>query len=465
MGRFFYSLSDHRRKRLLQRHFFESSIIVDDLMNTQHIMEKRSTMLVFVIIFIFIFFFKSSYTNTLQVNAQTSSFRFGVWADTKDGVSTLAGISGTMASKSPKFIFSPGDLCSSGPTTGCLATWKTAYNNGGNLLGMSFVSRGNHDSGGTAVWTAYPDFNFSAHASAIGATNFRGDNLTYSFDYGSSHFTVVDMPGGDATSMSSSQIAWVDSDLTAAEARGIAWSFLFWHGPEYPMGGHCCTNATSLAQMVGRHQSVGATFHGHEHNLAYTHIDSTKIAGVSHAYEEFTIGGAGAGLYGCQRGDWCSSNYGLATIDVTSTSFAVNIYYGGTTKTFNFTKSGLTPTPVPTPSPTPIKTPSPTPVPTPTATSGTTPRPTVSPSPVPTNSATPTIKPTISPTLSPTPTPAVSPQNGDANNDKKIDSLDFQIILAHYNQATSRGALDGDFNQDGRVDGNDYVIWLIHFGL
>lgn len=399
------------------------------------------------------------------VNAQSSTFRFGVWADTKDGISTLQSISGTMASKSPKFIFSPGDLCSSGPTTGCLATWKSAYNNGGNLLGISFVSRGNHDSGGTSVWTAYPDFNFAAHASAVGATNFRGDNLTYSFDYGNSHFTVVDMPGGDATSMSTSQISWVDSDLTAAEARGITWSFLFWHGPEYPMGGHCCTNATALAQMVGRHTSVGATFHGHEHNLAYVHMDSTKIANIAHPYEVFTIGGSGASLYGCQRGDWCSANYGLATIDVAATSFTVNIYYGGTTKTFNFTKTGATVPPTATPTPTPTKSPSPTP--TATATVRPSGSPTVSPTPTKSPTATPTQSPIVtkSPTASPTPAPAISPQTGDANNDKKIDSADYEILRQHYNQTTTRGPIDGDFNQDGKVDGIDYVIWLNHFGL
>ncbi len=394
-----------------------------------------------------------------------------------------------MASKNPKFIFSPGDLCSSGPTTGCLATWKAAYNNGGNLLGISFVSRGNHDASGTSVWNAYSDFNFAAHAAAVGATNFTGNNLTYSFDYSNIHFAVVDMPGGDATSMSSAQISALDADLTAAENRGVVWSFLFWHGPEYPMGGHCCSNATSLAQMVGRHPSVGATFHGHEHNLAYAHMDSTKITGISHQYEVFTIGGAGAGLYGCQRGDWCSSNYGLATVDVNGNSYAVNIYYGGTTKTFTFTKTGSstptptptpvvtpvptrTPTPTPTPTPSPRPTLTPTPSPTPTPRPGSTPTPTPIPTPTPRPTVTPTptatpirtATPTPKPSVSPTPTTQATAVNGDANGDHKIDAADLVIVQQHYNLVVTHGPADGDFNSDGVVDGLDYVRWVSHFG-
>jgi hypothetical protein len=335
------------------------------------------------------------------VSAQSAAFRFGVWADTKSGTGILNTDSLSMAAKNPLFLFYPGDVCSSGPTAACLATWKTAYNAGGDLLSKSFVSRGNHDSAGTSVWIA--NFIVNTTAGRIGATNLNqlSTNLTYSFDYGNAHFAAVDMPGGDATTISSAQLNWLDADLTAAENRGVTHSFLFWHGPEYPMGGHCCTNAPAITNILNKHPSVSATFHGHEHNLAYTHIDSSKIAGVTHPYEEFTSGGAGADLYGCQRGDWCKSMDGFMTVDVNGSVFTVTAFNsaGATQNNWIFNKSG-NPTPTVKPTATPVpNTPTPTIRPT---TTPVPPTPTVRPSSTPVPTA--TVSPTAGPTIIPTPT-------------------------------------------------------------
>jgi hypothetical protein len=339
------------------------------------------------------------------VSAQTASFRFGVWADTKSGTGVLNADSVSIAKKNPLFLFYPGDVCDSGPNASCFAIWKAAYNAGGDLLSKSFVSRGNHDSSGTSFWVA--NYDVAGAASKIGATNLTqlSTNLTYSFDYGNSHFAAVDLPGGDATTMSQAQINWLDSDLTAAEGRGVTHSFVFFHGPEYPMGGHCCTNATALAQMLGKHTSLAATFHGHEHNLAYTHLDSTKIAGVAHPYEVFTSGGGGADLYGCQRGDWCQKMTGYMTVDVNGSSYSVTAYSSAGVAqiswTFNSSNNGPTVTPVPntpvpptaTTKPVPTSTPKPngpTSTPIPTSTPGPTNQP------VPTNTPVPN-KPTATP--------------------------------------------------------------------
>ncbi len=60
-------------------------------------------------------------------------------------------------------------------------------------------------------------------------------------------------------------------------------------------------------------------------------------------------------------------------------------------------------------------------------------------------------------------TPSPTPVPGDANNDGKIDGLDYVVWLTHYNTNAS-GAQNGDFNNNGRVDGLDYVIWLNNYG-
>lgn len=65
---------------------------------------------------------------------------------------------------------------------------------------------------------------------------------------------------------------------------------------------------------------------------------------------------------------------------------------------------------------------------------------------------------------SPLPSPTIQPvRPGDANNDNKIDGIDYVIWLNHYNQSVS-GPSNGDFNNSGKVDGVDYVIWLDHYG-
>lgn len=53
-------------------------------------------------------------------------------------------------------------------------------------------------------------------------------------------------------------------------------------------------------------------------------------------------------------------------------------------------------------------------------------------------------------------------KQGDANNDDKINELDYSIWLKFYRQIF-KGFTYGDFNDNGIVDGVDYVIWLNNF--
>ena len=47
----------------------------------------------------------------------------------------------------------------------------------------------------------------------------------YSFDYANAHFVGLDSTG-DADTIGSDQIAWLDTDLSAAESRGQQHSFI-----------------------------------------------------------------------------------------------------------------------------------------------------------------------------------------------------------------------------------------------
>lgn len=49
---------------------------------------------------------------------------------------------------------------------------------------------------------------------------------------------------------------------------------------------------------------------------------------------------------------------------------------------------------------------------------------------------------------------------GDANNDGRVDGVDYVVWLNNFNNDTTGGPSQGDFNNDGRVDGVDYVVWI-----
>jgi len=170
-----------------------------------------------------------------------AGFRFLAWADTKDGLAVLASLSGQAQAFNPDLTIYPGDLVPGGFSTSTANTWKTALNgNGANaMFDITFATRGNHDTGADSTWQSY--FNLSARAAHVGATNYASmtDSLTYSFDYGNAHFIGIDVLG-DVTLMTTPELTWVDNDLSQAEVRGLTHAFLFWHGPIYPVGGHCC---------------------------------------------------------------------------------------------------------------------------------------------------------------------------------------------------------------------------------
>ena len=291
--------------------------------------------------------------------AQTS-FRFVAWGDSRGstGANTavLSSLSNQVNGLSPRPVFTlfDGDLCnswSSACTVNGSGGWVYSLNNGspGNgMYNITFPFRGNHDNSASG-W----DSTFNGHAqatvTAIGGSNFSsyasdGANRTYSFDYGNSHFVGIDLPGGDISSMASGQITWLDSDLTAAESRGVTHSFLLDHGPIWPINEHSSTPSSSLITVLNKHTSVSATFHGHEHVLGYAHIDSSRIGGVTHPWEEFVSGSSGAPAYSCTSGvsEYCTSTNGFMTVDVNGNTFTVNLYFQGQAvpaETWSFTKS------------------------------------------------------------------------------------------------------------------------------
>lgn len=69
----------------------------------------------------------------------------------------------------------------------------------------------------------------------------------------------------------------------------------------------------------------------------------------------------------------------------------------------------------------------------------------------------------LTPTLTSTIIHTLAPNPGDANDDGKVDGIDYITWLNHYNQTTPNKYRDGDFNGDGKVDRIDYSIWLTSY--
>ena len=285
-----------------------------------------------------------------------SAFRFVIWSDTKTGLNNLSTVSNQIKALNPIMTLYPGDLCENGATTACLDLWKAALDGGmsNGLSAITFASRGNHDSSNTGTWQSY--FDFAGVASMIGATHYSSytADLTYSFDLGNSHFVMIDLPISGASSMDSGTMSWLDVDLAAAESRGLAHAFIAFHVPIYYVDGHADTVAENLIIVLNKHTIVSATFHGHEHVLAYVHIGSTRIQAITHPFEEFVSGGGGARLYNCASGrsDWCQSSFGFFLINVSGASFTVDAYLEGVTAPVkSWTFSNTTPSTPARPSP------------------------------------------------------------------------------------------------------------------
>jgi hypothetical protein len=146
----------------------------------------------------------------------------------------------------------------------------------------------------------------------------------YSFDYGSSHFVVLnndykvirgasdDLEKGKIIGQ---QLAWLKQDLEAATARGQKNIFAFFHEPAFPNGGHLGDSMYSNGdkayvgprdefwRVLCAHKVV-AVFCGHEHNYSRALVDETVSATFSHPIWQIVTGGGGAPFHPQDRPPW-----------------------------------------------------------------------------------------------------------------------------------------------------------------
>ena len=290
------------------------------------------------------------------------AFRFVAWGDATDLLEFVVTNSAQIRQLpiQPSLNLFIGDLYDTGFSLAAVEALKTAMDGstGTALSGTMFPVRGNHDiTGGTTATTGWQNYfdmakrvsggDASKGVPGIGGSNYTFmtgcDSLTYSFDYQNSHFVGMDITG-DVTLVTSSQLTWLDGDLTAAEGRGLQHAFLFSHGPVYSCGSrHGGINApASMIAVLNKHSIVSAIFGGHAHVSAWTHMFTNRISTITHPFEAFIVPPVAEGLATLTDSNRCEYGEGnirgFTTVDVSGPSFTIS-YYVQDNPTPRFTKT------------------------------------------------------------------------------------------------------------------------------
>lgn len=150
------------------------------------------------------------------------------------------------------------------------------------------------------------------------------EQLSFSFDYGSSHFAVVntDPAGKD----NFAPVNWLSQDLQAAHNRGQTRFFVFGHKPAFPYiykagvspGGMDATNANAFWDVIETYHAT--YFSGHEHIY---NISQPKLQAGGSAYQ--VIVGSGGSPFDAAKTD---ATYNPAT-DRSYAWAIVKVYQSG----------------------------------------------------------------------------------------------------------------------------------------
>lgn len=191
-------------------------------------------------------------------------------------------------------------------------------------LSLSNVDTGDH---------AAMDYPFIAGNSLV-TTAGPQNQLTYSFDIGTSHFAVInnDVSGGNDNT---APVNWLSADFAAAQTRGAKNFFVFGHKPAYTYnyagnGGKAAgldANAYSTANRDAFWnvvQTYGATyFSGHQHTFNMAQPKPAPSGSPLPASWQVIVGSGGSPF------DPKSNASGLAPTDRDYAYAVVNIYQSG----------------------------------------------------------------------------------------------------------------------------------------
>ncbi len=209
-------------------------------------------------------------------------FRFVVYGDNRTNHDDHQAVVEAIIPTRPDFLVNTGDLVNVGVI---LEDWDKFFEIEQPLLKSFplFPCFGNHEGlgGGEYLFKDY----FSLPEST-------GSGLYYSFNYGNSHFIIINTE--EAISPGSDQYNWVANDLAAAGGNpDIAHIFAFFHRPAYSSGRHGGSEAltTSLVPLFKTYD-VDIVFSGHDHDY-----ERCQDPAIPEGTIYIVTGGGGAPLY------------------------------------------------------------------------------------------------------------------------------------------------------------------------
>lgn len=235
-------------------------------------------------------------------------FSFVALGDTQTGHQYHRSLVDRAVTLSPDFVLHVGDFVASGDDE---AQWDVFFAIERDLLRQSplFGVLGNHEENSRNYFDAF---------------HLLHNERWYSFDYGSVHFTALQIDGSADYKPGSDQCTWLEEDLSRADAL---WKIVFFHIPPYSSGKHqgdrdVRDTLTPLFVQYG----VDLVFSGHDH-------DYERIVIGDQVY--IVTGGGGAPLYGRTEYKWYTmyfaSVYHFVSVTVNGgTLTAVGVELDGT---------------------------------------------------------------------------------------------------------------------------------------
>jgi len=188
----------------------------------------------------------------------TDPFRFIVMGDSNAFYDLYAPLQVSAGSYAPMFTLFTGDLVNSGWMQEEWESWFTA---GGSLLATipTMTAHGNHEDMAVGYFALFA---------------LPGVEEIYSFDWGDTHFVVLNDSPAPGEDLSQRQAQFLDADLTAAQARAVppTWIVTSHHRPMFssdPQEGSNLTVRDDWQPILEAHH-VDVDFNGHSHHYEST---------------------------------------------------------------------------------------------------------------------------------------------------------------------------------------------------
>lgn len=225
------------------------------------------------------------------------SFRFVAYGDSRSNERAHRNVVNAIMVEKPGFVINTGDIVNKGTVP---EDWDMFFRSTGPLMRTTpyYVAIGNHEQN---------------HADFFKYFSFPGAERYYSFNYGGSHFVILDsnMP----FRVDPKQKKWLTDDLEANKSADF--TFVFFHHPPYSSGKH--GSDVPLRELFGgifKKYGVDAVINGHDHHYERAEPGDGIVYVVS--------GGGGAELRNVGQSEWTKSTakaYHFVAFTVTPNSW------------------------------------------------------------------------------------------------------------------------------------------------